>query len=205
MPQHHSVLLCAQGHTAHTAGGDQRGSPRRRLRGHAAIASVAALAAGLQWGAGWLAPARAAVGFRAPGFELGYVADPSGRLSLSEMSGRPVVLIFNCGCKLCRDFDRCYAAGAAGLPEARTITVVTNPWAFQGERGAAFRRGTGFRWPLLSDSDGRVAAEYRSAECPRVWLIDRRGVVRYRNLTNLDPPRAIMRQLVEAYRKSSAR
>jgi peroxiredoxin len=141
-------------------------------------------------------PAVAVVGSRAPDFDLPVLGHPSRRVSLSGLRGHPVVVVFNCGCKACNDFDRGLAA--AGLPEAEVVAVTANPSAYEGRRLSRFRRQTGFRWPVLADGRMETTLRYGSGDCPRVWLIDGDGVIRYTGAGPGQPARAAVEGLVAA-------
>src|SRR5438094_963746 len=73
------------------------------------------------------------------------------RVALSGLRGHPVVVVFNCGCEACNDFDRRLAAAAPRLRDAQVVAVTANPSAFEGRKLDQFRRATGFRWPILVD------------------------------------------------------
>jgi peroxiredoxin len=46
-------------------------------------------------------------------------------------------------------------------------------------RMVSFRRDTHTTFPMLFDAYGNVASRYRSVACPRSWIIDEEGRIRY--------------------------
>ena len=71
------------------------------------------------------------------------------------------------------------------------LAIVENERQLQPEQVARFRTVTGFTGPILADHGGIVTRRYQSLECPRLWTIDRRGLVRYRNPDLRTPPAAM--------------
>lgn len=142
----------------------------------------------------------AAVGSRAPEFNLPVLGHPTERLSLSSLHGHTIVVVFNCGCKACDDFDRCLAAAGPRLGRARVIAVTTNPSAYAGAKLSRFRRVTGFEWPVVVDSEAETTMRYQSSECPIAWLIDSHGVIQYGPSSPGDLPTQAVDRLLEACR-----
>jgi peroxiredoxin len=146
-------------------------------------------------------PVAAQSGARAPEFDLEVLGKPGERVSLASLRGRPVVLVFNCGCKLCYDFNHVLVAAAPKLPDAQIIGIMMNHWGFAPSQIRNFRETTGFRWPLLMDNKSQTTMEYHSTECPRAWIIDREGVIRYVNEDNTAAPAKIISEMLAAYQK----
>jgi peroxiredoxin len=131
-------------------------------------------------------------GSAAPEFHL---ADTGGAYhTLSNYRGRPVVLFFSCGCDWCRKF------GVAWSQEQRKqrvspaneapLTVVV----MSGDADSArqFAKQTGLRpdaTVLLTDTTGAVTKMYRADPCPRVFVVDAAGTLRYTNDSAEDAPR----------------
>lgn len=151
--------------------------------------------------AGSSVPVAAKVGLRAPAFSLQVVGRPSERISLYDLRGRPAVLIFSCGCTSCYNCALALAAIAPRLKGVQPIGIMMNPGTYAPARVRDFREATGFRWPLLMDSNARTTLEYHSSECPRVWLIDRAGTIRYCNRSSSETPDQIAQELMVAYYK----
>ena len=55
-----------------------------------------------------------------------------------------------------------------------------------------FKWGTGWDWPILADIGTKVTLNYKSIACPRCWVIDSNGVIRYHNKDRMDPPDTIV-------------
>lgn len=145
-------------------------------------------------------PTAAAVGCRAPEFRLAGIDRPDAPISLSGLRGRAVVLVFNCGCQPCVALDRLLVARAAELREAQLLAIRLNPWGEGRQDALRLRKATGFFWSILPDRQVETSIAYRSTECPRVWLIDREGVIRYTNRNPHAAPPAIVSELLAAYR-----
>jgi peroxiredoxin len=121
----------------------------------------------------------AAVGRAAPEFDLAVAGNDARHVSLVGLRGRPVVVVFNCGCRACADFDRTLATAGQRITKAHVIAITSNRSAFEGRKLAQFREETGFRWPVLVDRRMETTLRYGSSECPRVWLVDGGGLIRY--------------------------
>jgi cytochrome c biogenesis protein CcmG/thiol:disulfide interchange protein DsbE len=126
---------------------------------------------------------RPAVGRPAPDFTL---TTPKGQtVQLGYLKDRPVLLCFFCNCGLCRAFAA-EIARAGDLAKKAQILVVASDAAVAEEEG--FRKETGLTGALyFHDAPPITALRYDSEECPRCWLIDARGVVRYVNAERLMP------------------
>lgn len=125
----------------------------------------------------------------APEFTL---TDVSGKqYSLKQFRGRPVVLYFFCGCEPCQQCARMWGRlqqsgvltpeGAATSPNA-PLTIVT----FLGDarNARAFAAANALdkaQTLLLTDPRLIVARQYNAIRCPRVFVLDDRGTLRYTN------------------------
>jgi peroxiredoxin len=146
-------------------------------------------------------PVAAADGFRAPEFNLEVLGKPGERIALSDFRGKPVVVIFNCGCKLCYDFNNLFRVAAATMDDLQVVGIMMNHWSYAPDQVRNFRETTGFRWPLLMDLKSQTTMTYDSDDCPRIWLVDRDGIIRYHNPTNEMPAKEIVSGLIAAYEK----
>jgi cytochrome c biogenesis protein CcmG/thiol:disulfide interchange protein DsbE len=122
------------------------------------------------------------VGKPAPGFTLTTLDD--GTLSRDEMLGRVWLLnVWASWCTSCRDEH------AALLDFARTHAVPLIGLNHKDERPAAQawlgRHGNPYAASLF-DADGRVGRDYGVYGVPETFVIDRRGVVRYKHIGPLD-------------------
>jgi len=132
------------------------------------------------------APAVPVVGRAAPPLAS---ADADGKKrSLAELRGRPVALFFFCGCQACQecaplwaqvqrsDFMRAENSQAAPVTVVAYLGDVDQTRAFAATHGLDPKRTV-----LLPDPRNRLALAYRSSPCPRAWIIDVGGVIRYTN------------------------
>jgi len=134
---------------------------------------------------------RPAVGRPAPDFML---TTPRGQtVQLGFLKDRPVLLCFFCNCGLCRAFAS-EIARAGDLAKKARILVVASDAAVAEDPG--FQKETGLTDALyFHDAPPIVALLYASEECPRCWLIDEKGIVRYVNPERLMPAAKLVTDL----------
>ena len=147
-----------------------------------------------------LAPlaAYASPGLRAGDREIEFTGmDVNGQVwRPSEAAGRTVVLFFFCGCDACHRLARYWAGyqrigviSHAAKPGSKPpITVVVFAGDSQAARlFAAQTRLTG-DVVLIADPGIKATDLYQAQRCPRVFVINRSGVVRYTNSSADDAP-----------------
>jgi peroxiredoxin len=117
-------------------------------------------------------------GAEAPDFTLKAIEDGEA-LQLQHMRPNATLLCFFCGCPACADVAKALAAAPAPKPEL--VAVFSSPELCTPEGAKAFRDQTGFRGAMLADPDARVTTSYDSVTCPRCWVIDSTGMIRYVN------------------------
>lgn len=135
----------------------------------------------------------------APGFTA---ADIDGKpRTLKDLRGKPVTLFFFCGCEWCRRFAKAWAEidRSGGLPtaEAEQNRNADNPRTvvvFMGDADnvRAFVEDTGLdasRTVPIPDPRMDVTMKYKAVECPRIFVLDREGRIRYTNNHKDDQPR----------------
>lgn len=201
--------MCENPTVSTPSAGEPNGASRRSGAGRFGAFAAYTLAALLFAGGAVMAlrarteavPVKAAEGFRAPEFELEVLGKPGERIALSDYRGRPVVIVFNCGCKLCYDFNNLFRHAAPKMTKLQPIGIMMNHWSYSPDQIKNFRETTGFRWPLLMDMKSHTTLTYDSDDCPRIWLVDRDGVIRYNNPTNKMPAKEIIAGLEAAYEK----
>jgi cytochrome c biogenesis protein CcmG/thiol:disulfide interchange protein DsbE len=101
--------------------------------------------------------------------------------ALADYRGRPVVLFFFCGCVPCHACAELWAQ-AQGSESPVPVTVVV--YSGDGASVNAFAHQTGLRpgpATLLTDPDDHVGALYHVSLCPRVFVLDAQGRIRYTN------------------------
>jgi peroxiredoxin len=119
----------------------------------------------------------AKIGQEAPDFSLPRI-DGTTPLRPFWLRGRPLVLLFSCGCAPCEEVARRLAATPELAKRIQTAVVVTNRSVANAESVQQFRERTGYRGPMLAD-DGAVGTAYGAIHCPKLWLLDSAGVARW--------------------------
>jgi peroxiredoxin len=132
----------------------------------------------------------------APDFRL--VTIGSGVVQLSLLRDRPTVVAFFCRCGLCHAVAKALARSPRIADRARIYAVFGDVAVQEPEVEKAFRDETGFTAPFLIDISHEVALLYDSVHCPRLWVIDRNGTVRYVNPSASTPPDTIVREALRA-------
>ena len=161
---------------------DRRRSRRRLIVAAWLLAGVAAVLALLTIN---IAGPRTAVdtplvGRPAPGFDLETL--DGGRLSLADLRGSPVVVNFWASwCIPCREEAPLFTA-AADEYETQGLRVVGIVYQDSAESARDFMARYGQTYPGLLDPDGRTAIDYGVFGIPETFFVDRRGIVRSRQL-----------------------
>jgi hypothetical protein len=146
-----------------------------------------------------VSPARPdiAAGQTAPNFEL---QDLVGHhRSLSDWSGRPVVLCFFCGCRWCHDTARSWAIlqrrRAQTLPRSIQPIHTVIVYSGGGVEARQFEKQTGLdqkNTTVLLDPELSVSATvYTAVPCPRVFVVRGNETVVYTNDHQDDAPRTV--------------
>ncbi|MFO1010781.1 MAG: redoxin domain-containing protein [Planctomycetota bacterium] len=135
-------------------------------------------------------PATAEIGKPAPDFTL---TDVNGKsVKLSDYKGKIVVLEwFNQDCPYCQ-----YVYGDTGplkdLPERMTkqgivwLSINTGNSA-NAEAAKKFMEAHKMTTPMLLDADGKVGTAYAAKTTPHCYVIDEKGVLRYRGALDNAP------------------
>jgi cytochrome c biogenesis protein CcmG, thiol:disulfide interchange protein DsbE len=122
-------------------------------------------------------------GAPAPPFRLTSTAGES--LSLAELRGKPVVLVFwATWCPPCREeYPLLQSAAKAYADSVQFVGVASQDSAEEVARFVALH---GSVFPHLLDSDGEVANAYGLSGIPETYFIDAKGLLRDRHLGPLD-------------------
>jgi cytochrome c biogenesis protein CcmG, thiol:disulfide interchange protein DsbE len=153
-----------------------------------------------------------AVGHAAPAFTRADVEVK--KRSLAEFRGRRVALFFFCGCSWCAEVARAWGplqrSGALEEKGGKApITVVVYEGDAEPLRALAASAGLDpAQTALLPDPERTVASTYHAEPCPRVFVLDSKGVIRYTNRGKDDAPRnvpaiAIVSKTVDALRAAT--
>jgi peroxiredoxin len=141
------------------------------------------------------APVIPRVGSVAPNFRLASTGNEMVQLSL--LRGQPVILTFFCRCGLCHAVAK-EMARTPELAHARIYAIFGDYSIGQPQDEKEFRESTGFQSPFLIDLASEVGLQYDSTHCPRVWVVDKNGIVRYVNASQTAPPEQIVAGAVKA-------
>jgi len=123
--------------------------------------------------------------------------DVSGRAwRPSDASGRAVALFFFCGCDACHRVARAWAgyqragvvAQAAKPGSEPPITVAVFAGDSQAARLFAAQTCLTGNVVLIADPGMKATELYQAQRCPRVFVINSRGAVRYTNNSADDAP-----------------
>src|SRR2546426_1669175 len=124
------------------------------------------------------APVGYRVGERAPEFDLLSVGQ--GRsIRLADLKGKPVIVNFYCGCNFCSIVGREWVKNKDKVGDAAIVAVMTNHWTYAPAAVREYRRRTGWTWPILADMDSQTANSFNALTCPRLFVIDAQGIIRY--------------------------
>jgi cytochrome c biogenesis protein CcmG/thiol:disulfide interchange protein DsbE len=116
----------------------------------------------------------------APAFNLPQLADPQRSFKSEEMRGKVWLLnVWASWCEACRDEHPVL------LELARTRVVPIYGLNYKDERSDALNWLEEFGDPytmILVDADGRVGIDYGVYGVPETFVIDRNGVIRYKQI-----------------------
>ena len=139
------------------------------------------------------------VGAKAPAFELVNAVDGT-RVAFAPGDGRLSVIVFTCNqCPYAKAFEpRLIAIGNEYAKRGVVFYAIDSnddaayPVETMGEmKGRATSRH--YPFPYLKDGDSKVAREYGARVTPHVFVVDGKGVVRYRGYVD-DSTKAAERQ-----------
>jgi peroxiredoxin len=133
----------------------------------------------------------AKVGQPAP--EINVVAEASIGVNLDQYRGQKVVLAFVCGCDLCKRLVP--ELNELVRREGHETATVLAIGAFSTEGRDRFKAETKAEFPVCIDPDRKTIIRYASEACPRLWLVDEQGVLRYTNKDIRTPPARLAAEL----------
>jgi peroxiredoxin len=145
-------------------------------------------------------PVGVAVGLTAPEFALQKAGEP-GEVELASLRGKPLVLNFFCGCGDCSEVAAVWAKHAKELGDAQLIAVNHDSTSYNPSALKNFRWASGFKWAVLADIGSTVSLKWRSLECPRVWVLDGDGVIRWEGPGRTAPALVMVNGALKALRE----
>ena len=129
------------------------------------------------------------VGKPAPPFSA---KEASGRLRipLKELKGQAFLLFFACGCPWCADFARVWAMEMRGQGSKAVRTVVVYAGGASEVKEWARQTTLPTNTLLFPDPEMRITERiYHADPCPRLFVIDKKDIVRYVNTAPDQEPR----------------
>jgi cytochrome c biogenesis protein CcmG/thiol:disulfide interchange protein DsbE len=121
----------------------------------------------------------------APAFQLAQLEDPTKTFSASEMRGKVWLLnVWASWCAACRDEHPMLLE----LSRSKAVPLYGLNYKDRREDGLAWLREFGNPYLLnATDIDGRVGIDYGVYGVPETYLIDREGVIRFKQIGPVTP------------------
>ena len=121
----------------------------------------------------------------APMFALPRLDDPASRRSIEEMRGKVWLLnVWASWCAACRDEHPLLVE----LAKSGSVRIYGLDYKDQREDALEWLRRFGNPYTdALSDSDGRVGMDYGVYGVPETFVIDKAGVIRYKQIGPVTP------------------
>jgi len=118
------------------------------------------------------------IGRPAPDFSLPLLGDPTRRLGNRDLLGEPFLLEVRR--RDCPDCDRAHPV-VADLARGGRVRVVGLVVGDPGDLRARLAREATPYFAVLVDADGRAARAWGIRGAPEAWLVDARGIVRWKH------------------------
>ena len=123
------------------------------------------------------------IGKPAPAFELPLLHEPDKRFSQKDMLGK--VWVMNVWASWC---PPCLAEHPVVTELAKTVPVVGLNYKDARDNALPWLRKNGDPYQLsVHDPSGRIAIDYGVYGVPETYVIDQRGVIRYKHVGPLTP------------------
>jgi cytochrome c biogenesis protein CcmG/thiol:disulfide interchange protein DsbE len=120
------------------------------------------------------------IGKAAPAFSLPQLAEPAKQFSPADMKGK--VWLFNVWaswCESCKDEHPLLLA----LAQQNLVPIYGLDYKDKPEDAQAWLREAGNPYTLVAqDADGRVGIDYGVYGVPETYVIDKQGVIRYKQI-----------------------
>lgn len=123
------------------------------------------------------------------------------RRTLTSFRGRPVVLCFFCGCQACRQVALQWAQLQRGrtLPKNSLTLIIFQGTSIELKQLVKHAALDLKQTILFSDTTGRVSTDlYHADPCPRLFVLDSSGILRYANFGPDDSPQEAPASLIVA-------
>lgn len=125
-------------------------------------------------------PAPIAVGKATPTLRL--VGLDGKEHTLAEFRKHPVILHFFCGCDECHRYARIWAQNQPGTLQPAVSLVI---YLGEAEGAKKFLQETGLNPTenlILADPEFQAGLAYQALNCPRAFVLDTQGVLRFTNV-----------------------
>jgi cytochrome c biogenesis protein CcmG/thiol:disulfide interchange protein DsbE len=121
----------------------------------------------------------------APPFQLAQLHEPDKKFSAEEMRGKVWLLnVWASWCVSCREEHPLLVQ----LSRTGAVPIYGLNWKDQREDAIAWLTELGNPYVLsVSDLEGRVAIDYGVYGAPETYLIDKNGVIRFKQIGPIDP------------------
>lgn len=125
------------------------------------------------------------IGKPAPAFNLPQLHEPSQNFSVAEMKGKVWLLnVWASWCESCKDEHPVLLA----LAQQNMVPIYGLDYKDKREDAEAWLRGAGNPYTLVaSDADGRVGIDYGVYGVPETYVIDKQGVIQYKEIGPVTP------------------
>jgi peroxiredoxin len=143
------------------------------------------------------APIGYQVGQRAPDFDLLSVGEGHS-LRLADLKRKTVIVNFYCGCTFCGLVGKEWVRNRDKVGDAAVVAVMTNHWTYAPAAVRDFRKQTGWSWPILADLESETARNYNALTCPRLFVIDGQGIIRYTNSAGVSDEKQLVAEALAA-------
>jgi len=125
------------------------------------------------------------IGKQAPAFNLPLLTEPDKHLSNTDLLGQPYLLnVFASWCFACRDEHPVL------MNEGKRLGIPIIGFNYKDEAEDAKRWLAQFGNPystIVADRDGRIAIDFGVYGAPESFLVDAKGVVRYKRIGAITP------------------
>lgn len=120
------------------------------------------------------------IGKPAPAFRLPVLGEPARQIGSADLRGKPYVLnVWGSWCPECRVEH----PAMTRLAESKRVTVIGYNWKDDADDAARWLQQFGNPYQLiLADPEGKVAIDWGIYGAPETFLVDARGVVRWKHV-----------------------